>query len=240
LRQFDYAFFDNLVYGHAPGEIFGHEGIWLWFRRGLVDLDNPQMNYLTAHDGKSFHLILTSQSREQETVRVRFYPEQISPLKGEFATATVTSEGGRKITLDDRAVTMELPPRGLVTLRVDGLKIEVPTHRRPPAPGEWKAPGFVKVETADAPAFRAASLQAIPNSWDAYVWSTALPAELQSFAVEWSAGGKSGFVEDTDGYPFELMIPVEAVTDSLEFRVLGVRPDGKSFITNPHAIGVAR
>ncbi len=240
LRQRDYAYFDNLVYGHAQGEVFGGEGAWLWFRRGLVELDNPQVNYLTAHDGKSFHLVLMNQSHGPETVRVRFHPAEISPQAGDFTMARLSSGGGREIPLRDRTAVIELPPRGLAALRVDGLRIDVPTHRELPEPGERTAPGFVEVAIKGAPGFRAAALQVAPGAWDACVWSTAQPRELRSFTVEWTAGGKTGRIEDTDGYPFELMIPVEAGVDSLEFRITGVLPDGGAFTTQKHKIGAAR
>jgi hypothetical protein len=239
LRQFGYAYFDNLVYGHAPGEVFGHTDAWLWFRRGLVELDNPQINHLTAHDGSRFFAILTNQSREEQTVDVKFNPAEISPVQGDFATAVIINDGDRSIPLVDAVATVTLPPRGIVALRVDGLDIDVPTHRTPEAPGAWVAQDYLEINSAGVPEFRAASVQAESGPWDAFVWCTALPAELQDFKVVWVAGSESGSTEVDDVYPFEVTIPVKAGVHAMSFHVEGTLPDGSSFITETHSIGVA-
>ncbi len=239
LRQFNYAYFDNLVYGHAPGEVFGHSDAWLWFRRGLVELDNPQINYLTAHDGSSFHVILTNQSREEQTVEVQFNPAEISPIQGDFATAVVTNGGDRPITMVNEVATVTLPPRGIVALRVDGLDIDVPTHRTPAAPGTWAAPDYLTINPAGAPEFRAASVQAKPGPWDAFIWCTALPSGLQDFSVVWTAGSESGTTAVDSVYPFEVTIPVEDGIHSMGFHIEGTLPGGSSFTSETHSIGVA-
>ena len=239
LRQFNYAYFDNLVYGHAPGEVFGHSDAWLWFRRGLVELDNPQINYLTAHDGSSFHVILTNQSREEQTVDVQFNPAEISPIQGDFATAVVTNDGDRPITMVNEVATVTLRPRGIVALRVDGLDIDVPTHRTPAAPGTWAAPDYLTINPAGAPEFRAASVQAKPGPWDAFIWCTALPSGLQDFRVVWTAGSESGTTAVDSVYPFEVTIPVEDAIHSMGFHIEGALPGGSSFTSATHSIGVA-
>jgi hypothetical protein len=70
-RQNGYAYFDSRVYGHRPGTVLGHEGAWLWLRRDLVAIDNPQLDFLTAHSGDAFFLILLNESDRAEAATVR-------------------------------------------------------------------------------------------------------------------------------------------------------------------------
>ncbi|PZF85755.1 golvesin C-terminal-like domain-containing protein [Jiangella anatolica] len=71
-RQFEtnYVFFKFATYGHAPGTFHGEDGVWPYFPKGLVVLDNPQVNWLTAVGNGSLYVSLTNESETAERVTV--------------------------------------------------------------------------------------------------------------------------------------------------------------------------
>jgi hypothetical protein len=237
LRQFGYAYFDNLVYGHAPGVIMGETGAWLWLRKDLVRLDNPQINHLTAHSADKFFVILMNENRQPETVNVTFQPGQISPGRSAFEKARLLT-GGDAIPLSDNTARVTLEPRGLKVLMVDGLRIDVPAHRTFPAPKPPKIPGTLKADTGSGFDLRAAAIQIEPGPWDAYVWVTAGSRKLKEINLAWRAGDKSGTVRDTD-YPYEFSVSVAAGNTEFRFSVKGVTSEGKPFSTEEKAIAVS-
>jgi hypothetical protein len=239
LRQFGYAYFDYLVYGHAPGEIFGEKDAWLWLRKDLVSLNNPQINYLTAHSRNKFYVILMNENKATEEVTVTFQPAKISANPGKFTQARVLSAGGGEIPIVGNAAKVVVAPRGLVVLAVDGLEIDVPAHRLEPAPAPAANPGFVKVTGPNKTEVRAAAIQIEPGSWQAYVWSTAESRSLKEIKLRWQVGKQTGEITDTE-YPYEFSVPVPAGETAFRFKTSGTTADGTPFTTAETTIGVGK
>jgi len=230
LRQFGYAYFDNLVYGHAPGQIFGQAGAWLWLRKGLVSLDNPQINYLTAHSHDKFFAILMNESSQQESVTVAFHPENITKGSESFSAAHVVSGEGGELALKNNAGNITIAPRGLLVLQVDGLDIDVPSHHIQPEPGSGKFPGFVKTAIGKDMEMRAAAIQMEPGPWEAYIWCTAKAGNLHEISLNWSVGNQTGTLKDVD-YPYEFSVPVPAGHTKFRFSLSAIKADGTTFST---------
>ncbi len=238
LRQFGYAYFDNLVYGHAPGEIMGEKGAWLWIRRDLIALDNPQVNYLTAHNSNSFYVVLTNANREPEKVKLTFLPQNIDPEAKEFRKVRFLKGGKRQVQLSNNAIEINLGPRELVVLAVDGLRIDIPAHRVFREPGPAQKRGTAKVAVDGDMEVRAAAIQIEPGPWDAYIWSTAGSRELRQISLNWIAGDQRGTLSEED-YPYEFSVPVPQGVTQLSFTTNGIKADGARFETEVITIGVS-
>jgi len=239
LRQLGYAYFDNLVYGHAPGEIFGEKDAWLWFRKELVSLDNPQINYLTAHSRNKFFVILMNENSAVETVTMTFSPAKISGTAGKFTKAHILSDSGGEIPIVGNVGKVVISPRGLVVLAVEGLEIDVPAHRVQPAPAPSAYPGCVKVAGGKDLEVRAAAIQIEPGPWQAYVWSTAESRSLREISLTWTIGTKTGTLKDLE-YPYEFSVPVPAGETAFRFQTSGIKADGTPFMTDETTIGIGQ
>lgn len=237
LRQFGYAYFDNLVYGHAPGEVLGEKDVWPWLRRGLVELDNPQINHLTAHNGHSFFVILMNESSSKESVKVRFHPNNITGGKADFTEARNLNTKER-LPLHDNTATLELAPRGWTVLAVDGLSIDIPAHRVATPAEPATAQGSVGTGIDKDMELRAAAIQMEPGSWDAFVWSTAASGSIKEVTIDWQAGDLKGTIKDAD-YPYEFSVPVPAGTTRFTFTTHGIKADDTPFLTKPMTLGTS-
>ena len=237
VRQFGYAYFDNMLYGHMPGEVLGQKEMWLWLRKDLVSLDNPQINYLTAHGGDKFLVILMNESRKQENVTVTFHPSQISKGSSTFTKARLLTEGNKEIPLSENAATITVGPRGLAVLEVEGLEIDVPAHHIPSRPKASDEAGFLTMLGGDGTDLHAAAIQIEPGCWDAYVWSTAPSGVLREISLTWAAGEKKGVIRSTE-YPYEFSVPVPPGERKFRFQVSGIKADGSAFKSEEGRIGV--
>jgi hypothetical protein len=238
LRQFGYAYFDNLVYGHRAGKVMGEKEMWLWLDRDLLELDNPQINHLTAHNGKTFAVMLMNANRATEKVTLTFHPAQIDPTADRFAKARYLAGGTGEVTLAKNAVEIEVPARGLVVLAVDGLSIKVPAHQKYPEPKSSPHPGWVAAQVDDTMEVRAAAIQVEPGPWDAYVWSTAGSKKLREITLNWKTSERKGSLTDGD-YPYEFSVPVLAAEAEFRFTIRGIRADGTTFETGEEVMGVS-
>jgi hypothetical protein len=239
LRQFGYAYFDNMVYGHAPGEIFGQKDVWLWIDKNLVDIDNNQINYLTAHTKDKFYMIMSNESQEEQQVTVHFNADKITKGKETFDKATVLTENNMALPLKNNTGTIEIAPRGFTVLEIKDLDIEVATHKKYVEPGKGNEPYYVEIECTDSTQVRATSIQLIPGAWQAYVYSTAESKTLERITLSWETENDKGRVIDTD-YPYEFSVPVAAGESKFSFTVEKVKKNGDIIRTKKAAIGVVQ
>jgi hypothetical protein len=178
-RQDGYAYFDTRIYGHAPGRVYDSSDVWLWLRRGLVTIDNPQINYLAAHNENQFFLMLMSESPREEAVMAQFSSKTLKFDLQQVKEVAQNRNGAEvpPLPLQGGIAKLTVPPRGLVVLRLDHANIDVPPHHALSKPKTGANPGYVKVGAEAAGDVYAAALQAVPGPWDAYVWCTASPKQ---------------------------------------------------------------
>ena len=225
LRQYGYAFFDSLTYGHAPGQIYGEKDVWPWLRRGLVEVANPAFNYLTGHNEKNFYVVLMNQSREPASTSVTISIEEV--LGGrKAANAEGIGGDGRLLSAEGNRLDVEVPARGLLALKIPDVNISLPAHRRFPEPRQDSGAAATFVATQDGVEVRAAALQIEPESWDAYLWSADPFGTLTNLSLTWtSSDGRSGTAESVE-YPHEISVPVPAGDASLNLEITATKNDG--------------
>jgi hypothetical protein len=239
LRQFGYAYFDNSVYGHAPGEVFGEKNVWLWFDKNLVSIDNPQINYLTAHTKDKFYLIMMNESSEAQQVDIGFNAENISKGGTPFSKASIITNMNKELLLRNNRGKVQLKPRGLTVLEVSDLNIDVSAHKIHPQPKMPDAPYSLVIECADSTQIRATSIQIEPGPWQAYIYSTADSKTLKQITLRWETDSEKGTVVDID-YPYEFSVPVKAGDSNFSFSVEVVKKDGEIIKTSQRIIGVVQ
>ena len=226
-RQHGYAYFDSRIFGHAPGRVFDDPAAWLIFRRGLVTLDNVQINYLLAHGRDGLHVILTNQSHQEQKVTVSLSPRTLKLDPARAVTGRLQLGAGEptELTVQQGRATIAIPARGLAVLTVPEARLEMSTPRQsePRKPPQGESILTLKDPVAQT---RAAALQMDAGSWDAYVWSSASPAQAQAATLHYTTGGPWQTTEARQ-YPFEFSIPMKDEKAILHFRVELTRPDGK-------------
>ena len=217
LRQFGYAYFDNMVYGHKPGKIFGQDEVWLWFDKNLIDIDNSQINYLTAHTNDKFYLILMNESKSNQQADIKFNLANItnSPKRQPILKELCSK---KNLQLDDEGIAVNLKPRGLQVLELGNLNIDVKTHREYEKPKNKNANHTVEIDSEDGTKIKATSIQILEDAWSAYVYSTADYGELNKIVIHWRTNKNSGVLVDTD-YPYEFSIPLTKAEDKFTFTV---------------------
>jgi len=238
-RQFGYAYFDNLIYGQAPGKILDNKNVWLWFDRNLVDIDNSQINYLTAHTDDKFYVVMMNESGENQTTNITFNPSQISKSETIFSSAKVIYPTINEIGLSNNVGQINIEPKGLKIVEVSGLKIDVPVHRFLSDP---KASIFKDVTTiagSNSVNIKAAVIQSDPSFWNAYIWSEAASLSVKEMTLTWKAGSLSGKIKDNE-FPYEFSIPLTSSEESFTFFINGINTDGTSFICQPTTLGASK
>jgi|GEM_PF-1671594 len=237
-RQNGYAFFDNLIYGHKPGAVYGHENQWLWFSRDVVTVSNPQINYLLAHDETALQLILTNQNKQTESVTITFNDgvlgfdpiavTTVDLIKNDIPAGTLPLVAG--------SVDITLAARELVVLTLQGCDIEVESHitHVPPQAGAY--PGYSACASNTGEVGRGASIQMNPDAWDVYLWSPATVTQVTEVTFHYKIDG-SWYQYTDDAYPYEFSKHMPDVNTRFLYYLSGVRADGQNFTTNSAVLG---
>ena len=167
-RQCGYVWFDSRLYGHAPGQVYGHKA-WPWLHRTAATVDGVNVDRVLAHGDNAFHVILLNQVHTAQAVQVRFDAAALGrPVEDAPLAAVVNGRPAAPVPLRDGVARLELPALGLAVLTLEGTRIDVPTHRAvPPAGLAW--PGSNAVIRAALPGTRLESvgtlLQVPPVTW---------------------------------------------------------------------------
>ncbi|NQU41885.1 hypothetical protein HQ520_01275, partial [bacterium] len=238
LRQTGYAYFNNRTYGHAPGKIYDYDDVWLWLKRGLVTLDNSQMNYLTGHTGDKFFLVLMNQSHQEETVAATFSEAILHYNASQVTQVQIIRADGSLETapLASGVASVTLPARDLAVLALDGTNIQIPTHHkmRPAVPGPY--PSWQILANGPEAEVRAAAIQVEPGPWDAYIWSTAWYDEAATVTLHYELNGAL-HQEIDNSYPFEFTIPVADTFAPLPFYMVRQTSGGGTYTSGLGTIG---
>ena len=53
VRSQGYHYYSNRHYGFAPGRVYNESNMWLWMKKGLITVDNKQIDWFGARkDGR--------------------------------------------------------------------------------------------------------------------------------------------------------------------------------------------
>ncbi len=226
VRQCGYVWFDNRLWGHAPGSFYGEEA-WPWLHRTAVRLDNPAVDHVLAEGNGRLHVLLMNQSAREQVVRLAFDGKVLGRSAG---GVELKVHGGPALsTAADGTAVIRIPARGTVALTMAGVKIDVSTHRVKP-PEHFKFPETpattpVKIEGTEWVA-EANLIQAPPFvSADLYVHLDAGLEALKSATLRYRVAGAEKKVE-VARFPFEFTVPVGKADTPVEWAVDVVLPDG--------------
>ncbi|WP_017259944.1 hypothetical protein [Pedobacter arcticus] len=103
-KQQGFVWFNNRIYGGGKGTIFDDENVKLWLKKGLVNIANPAINYLTAVSNDRFWIVLMNESGEKQNFEINLDKSQINIkgddgkfYKGTASNITNVSLSGNKI-----------------------------------------------------------------------------------------------------------------------------------------------
>lgn len=217
----NYVYFKYSVYGHEPGTFYGEDGVWPYFPKGLINVDNPAVNWFTGVGNGSLYVSLTNESATPQQVTVDVATPLTGVRKGSRITlAPARDKGfGKPQRLRGTAATVTVPAHGISAFAVRGVEIDVPWHGS--VPGTDRGPSSYHFEDTDpATDFGLASgiLLARPDrsGYDAYV---SIDTE-QASTLRYRIG--DGSVQETPAkpFPYEWTIGVDSLSESFTYQIV--------------------
>lgn len=191
--QEGFVWFANRIYGGGKGRIFKDGNVSIWMRRGLVDMDNPTVNYVTAKSDRNFWILLSSESEKEEKVRIHI-DRNLTGISGDRAKV-FDKEGKDSETgiSADSTLTIILPSKGFAAISLQ-REDKKPHYDLEPLEDGMRVTDS-GTEFGKLFVFRIRS----PFGWDSiYGFAETGPAEGMSMEAECN-----GRICKVSGYPFE-------------------------------------
>lgn len=222
--QNGYAYFDMKCYGHKPGRAFGEDGLWLWLKRGLVNVDNPQVNYIPMDRNGTLFVIFTNQSRTEEHFIASFGGQSVK------AARLYNGEGIASAAIGGDRLQFSMPARSVFMVQLPASSLPSPAIHHEVS-GVTHTDSFRTVRAADGITAKGTAIQVRPEFWSGYIWLEAKYKDIASAAFYISKdGGPWQKVEDRE-YPFEYSTGMMTPADRLQWYVSGMSGDGQPFKT---------
>ncbi|MBI2298828.1 MAG: hypothetical protein HYU66_07755 [Armatimonadetes bacterium] len=206
-RQCGYAWFDNRVFGHRPGRVYGTEGVWPWLRRGVVTLDTPLVNWLAGHSADRVFAMLTNTSGTALEATLRLDP---AVTGGAAGPVTWRADGGpeRPVALAGGALRVPVSGQGLTVVEWRGCRVTVPLHAEPPAPRQNVAGTATVTGDAIVGTVRAEWLAVDPDHAFVHVYSDHDGSQAVHAEVRLRQNGAERALT-RDGWPLEILAKVD-------------------------------
>ncbi len=192
--QEGFVWFTNRIYGGGAGRIFSDRNARLLMRRGLVSVDNPEVNYVTAVSDKNFWILLSNESSADADVSVRL-EDAAAMLAGDNAVLWSSDRKSAKTKVSESAVNAEVPAKGFRAIALPLPKTKAVSGAAPLKDGMRIMDGgetFGKIFL-----FRIRS----PFGWDSvYGFAETHLRKDRNLSVRVECNGIS---DTADAYPFE-------------------------------------
>lgn len=130
-KQDGFVWFNNRVFGGGSGKVFDDEGVRLWMKRGLVQINNPAVNYVTAISHNRFWLFLLNESQEKVTADI-FLGKEVAVQDNVVAACYVTAAAPpATVPVNNRKLRVPVTGKGFSAISFP-LKIKYEVTSIPP------------------------------------------------------------------------------------------------------------
>lgn len=220
-----YAYLQNKIYGDQPGEIYGEKGAWLWMPKGLLKIDNEQVNYIAARGVTgTLYIVLMNQTSDVLTAKVELNKKLVSFGEDQSLSVRVWEQNQPSERRKTRDGILDVPiaGNGITVLALEGGEPQVLFQDKLQAAGGGGS-HVVSMKTGNA---KGMLISFGPQLTHAYVYLEATDDEVKEARLHYRDGDIWKTVSDAK-YPYEFSIDWNK-QETFEYTIEIFRPDGSA------------
>ncbi len=233
------GYFEGKVYGDRPGSFYGEPNVWLWLPKGLISMNNIQINYIAGYGNGKLYLALSNQSTTSLSVTVTLNSSLVP--YGTSNTARLWKENVRDVnaTVTNGQVTVDIAAKGITAIAIDNINITTKFQSKYANDTSDAVSTGSYGETMTSYGKVAGMIIKLSRQLtSAYVYTDAdCISDLNSATLHYSTNKGSSWNTSTDSlYPFEFTVSLpDANVSEFRFYVEGVKSGG-SYINSSTVI----
>ncbi|AQQ10031.1 hypothetical protein L21SP3_01853 [Sedimentisphaera cyanobacteriorum] len=227
-----YAYLQNKFYGTQKGRFYDYQDAVLWMPSGLLDVDNVEINYISARGDNALYLAFLNESDKQAEGRVSLNQELVSLDSCKVRLLSAGGKASKEISSGD--FDIKIPPRGLTAVAIEGAEIQTRFQHKVmgvTAEDAWDK-GFVEF---DSPAGRAAVLNLGKAAKTVYVYLKDSKEDFRNVDMIYDDGSGKNRIQD-DSFPWEFTVPIDSALSSFSFVIEGSGQDGEKVISKEYLL----
>jgi hypothetical protein len=223
LYQSGYAYFSSNQFGHAPGNFYEEEDMWLWLDRGIVEPDTVEIDYVAARKDGVLGVALMNEGNQAATSTVTL-GEKADPTGSYTGAATVYEADGSKSTVNvvNGAFTLTIPAKGIKSVVLHGLTaVKTPAYANP----DLEYSNYTEGTAVEHTRGEGHVIQVTPESYHAYVYTTDMDDTVSKVVMNYTIGEQS-YTREKAGYPYEFLIKVDDPSKSFSYQLVAHKTGG--------------
>jgi len=224
-----YGYLQQKIYGDRPGRVYWTDGLYLWMPRGVVQLDQPELNYIVARGEDLVAVVLTNQSKQSVRAKMSFDSKRVAWRAGAERPSVEIWENNQ------HTGTLPLAADGRIDVAVGAEGISACVIRGATAQVEFQ--GELRRDAPPLPSGSVCELgwrgaRAVAMSFgpgdltSAYVYAPDLEREMTRCTLRWRQGGGEFRAATDVSFPFDFTVPVTGDGDVEWFLEVELR-DGR-------------
>jgi hypothetical protein len=226
-----YVYLQTRVYGDRPGRFYGDDNVRLYMPRGLLKVDSPQVNYVTAYGNGNLYVALMNQSARPVTAALQIDP---ALCRGSHPVRLWNqNQPAAPAAAQDGRLTATIAGGGIAAFAIAGVEVKPSFQRRllddpsPPLSDHSYA-------TTDSPFGKVHGmlLSFGRTLTSGYVYLEATDAAVKSARLHYRTGGEWREVEDAV-YPYEFSLPLKPEEPAMEYWIEATTTGGKPLRSQP-------
>lgn len=237
------AYFQQKVYGDRPGRFYNRSNVWLWMPQRLLTNSSVQVNYLAARGDGNLCVALMNQSAQTVATTVSLNPSLVAFGASPSIRVRTNNVEAPQQTLTAGRVTVNVPPKGITTLEIDGVTSQVTLQQKYLAESLSLGDGsYAEVITPEYGKVQGCLMSFGPELTSAYVWLQACPetatdtrsGPLRQATLHYTVDrGPTNTMVDTV-WPFEFTVPLTNGGSKFHYWVEGLTPSNQ-VVSSPTA-----
>lgn len=112
--------YNNLYF--KPGQFYNEKNVTLWMPSGLVNCDNPELNYIVARGNGKLYLAFVNQNNSHESANITLNNEFLKEIGASAQVWTDNSETGMT-SVSTGEFSISVSANGITAIAIEGVKV---------------------------------------------------------------------------------------------------------------------
>jgi hypothetical protein len=199
-----YAYLQNNVYSAAKGTFYGEKDVRLWMPAKLLEIDNVELNYISARKANQLYLSFTNQSNQEVTTEVKLNSSLVLPSESIKLIGLDFDKRNEK--LNDLKFKIKVPANGIASVKIDGISTKTTFQDKILAPSDNKGKDYIAIQEGNAVAMLI-RLGNYNNSLFLYLQDNDSKWKTAQLNYKDANGNNKSIIKKE--YPFEFTVPLQ-------------------------------
>lgn len=211
-----YAYLQNKYYGHKPGQFYDEKDVNLWMPKGLLSIDNVELNYIAGYRGDELFIALVNQSQQTVNTTVTIDPTKVNLQP----TVTVKTWQENKLiahrSISNNQLPVKVNANGITVIKLSGATAQVTLAKQLTKKTNSIENDYLEIEAGNA---RAMFINLASIAPRAFIYLRDDDSKVSSLFIDYidEQGNKQTLSDDS--FPFELTIELPKKATAFSFNM---------------------